>query len=111
MAWGGETCRTGVEYRTAGLGTNLGQLEDWKGGPGLALATLVGRRECTVAGRGGSGTFWAFLMSPPQQRLIGPGLPSRWGKSLGRVTQCPSPLSGSGTGEGGRRGQVAQQTD
>lgn len=43
-------------------------------------------------------------MSPPQQGLIGPGLPSPLGKSLGRVTQCPvlqaSPLSGSGTGEG-----------
>lgn len=43
-------------------------------------------------------------MSPPQQGLIGPGLPSPLGQSLGRVTQCPvlqaSPLSGSGTGEG-----------
>lgn len=78
MAWGWETCLTGVACRAAGLGTNTAQpsLASWRAGqgPGLALAALVGRRGCT-RGPGGSGTFWAFLTSPPQQRLIGPGFP------------------------------------
>lgn len=108
MAWGQETCPTGVECRAGGLGTNTAQpsLASWRTGrgPGLALAALVGRRGCT-RGWGGSGTFWAFLTSPPQQRLIGPGLPSPrggGGAGGGSGQSDPMPQSSvrSGTGEG-----------
>ena len=88
-------------------------LASWRTGrgPGLALATLVGRRGCTVAGRGRK---WNLLGFPDVTSPAAADWP-RASLTLGEVSGQSDPMPQSSVQlwhrGGGRRGQVAQQTD